>query len=500
MSRRFVTIWFPHLKTDWLTIRKPALSKIPFVLSLPQHGKMVISAANDIAQKQGIPVGMALADARALFPSLQFLNDKQDPSGKLLNDMALYCIRYTPVVATDIPDGLILDVSGCAHLWGGETEYITVIINRFRSLGYHVRAAMADTIGSAWAIARFGKNGSVVEPGKQGAALLSLPPVALRIDPEIADLLSKLGLSQIENLMSIPRSALRRRFGEQLLQRLNQALGTEEEFIFPVKTPSLYEERLPCLETIITATGIEIALRRLLESLCKKLFQKGKGLRSACFSCFRIDGITEQITIGTNRASHHVFHLFKLFELKIETIKPGPGIELFTLEVLKAEDALQVQEKLWSGSCGLDDIKFAELLDRIAGKVGERNICRYLPDEHYWPERSFKSASSINEKSSAKWSEEKLRPIHLLTEPEIIQVTAPVPDYPPMYFRYKGKLHTIRKADGPERIEPEWWIKEGEHRDYYSVEDENGCRYWLFRLGHYTGDKRNQWFIHGFFA
>jgi protein ImuB len=187
-----------------------------------------------------------------------------------------------------------------------------------------------------------------------------------------------------------------------------------------------------------------------------------------------------------------------LFEIKLPTIEPALGIELFVLEAPKVEDHYPVQEKLWEGSDGLEDVRLSELLDRMASKTGIQPI-RYLPDEHYWPERSLKPASSLHDILTTAWREEKLRPLQLLPVPERIEVTAPIPDYPPMLFRHKGKLHTIIKADGPERIEQEWWLQQGQHRDYYRVEDEEGCRYWLFRLGHYD-DKRYQWFIHGFFA
>jgi protein ImuB len=500
MGRRFVTIWFPHLKTDWLSLRRPALKKFPFVLSLPVHGRMIITELNTPAEKQGIHIGMALADARAIFPSLKFLDDKPEPSGKLLNAIAEWCIRYTPLVAVDPPDGLVLDATGCAHLWGSENEYLTVMYNRFKAMGYDLRIGMADTIGAAWAISRFGEKISVVESDQQKLAMLYLSPAALRIDQEIVERLYKLGLRDIDSFISMPRNALKRRFGEQLLKRLDQALGYEEEFILPVRAPLPFEERLPCLEPILTATGIQIALERLLETLCSRLMKEGKGLREASFKCFRVDGKIEQIEIGTNRASHNASHLFRLFELKLETIEPALGIELFILEAIKTEDALPVQEKLWSGTCGIDDIKFSELMDRIAGKIGAANIHRFLPDEHYWPERSFRLAVSLQEKPSTEWMIDRPRPVQVLSVPEHIEVTAPIPDYPPMLFRYKNKLHKIKKADGPERIEQEWWIRDGEHRDYYAVEDEDGQRYWLFRSGHYTGDKRNQWFIHGFFA
>ena len=191
-------------------------------------------------------------------------------------------------------------------------------------------------------------------------------------------------------------------------------------------------------------------------------------------------------------------HLFKLFEIKLSTIEPALGIELFVLEAPKVEDHFPLQEKLWEGSGGLEDERLSELLDRLSSRTGVQ-ATRYLPDEHYWPERSLKPASSLIEKLTTEWRKDKLRPLQLLAIPERIEVTAPIPDYPPMLFQHKGKLHRIIKADGPERIEQEWWLQQGQHRDYYRVEDESGNRYWLFRLGHYD-DKTFQWFIHGFFA
>ncbi len=173
---RFVTIWFRHLKTDWFAIRQPALRDIPFVLSAPDHGRMVITAANEMAQKMGIEPGMVVADARAIFPSLEVLDDLPGLSEKLLKAIAEWCIRYTNIVAIDPPDGIIMDVTGCAHLWGGEMKYIKDIHLRLKNRGYDVRATMADTIGTAWAIAHYGGVIPIVESGKQMEALLSLPP------------------------------------------------------------------------------------------------------------------------------------------------------------------------------------------------------------------------------------------------------------------------------------------------------------------------------------
>ena len=538
MASRFVSLWFRQLTTDYFSLRRPALRPIPFVLAAPDHGRMIISAANLLAQDQGVTKGMAVADARALIPSLEVLDDPPGLAGKLLHSLALWCIRYTPVCGIDAPSGidassgidapsgLVLDVSGCSHLWGGEPEYLEGILTRLGLNGYAVRAAMADTIGAAWGIARYGgvacyggvarfgdmdRSGGmdrsgrpvapIIESGAQTTALLPHPPTALRLDAAILDRLQRLGLYRIGDIAGMPRSALRRRFGPALLLRLDQAFGREPEVIEPVQPVAAYQERLPCLEPIQTAGGIEIALTRLLEMLCGRLQREGKGLRTAIFTGYRVDGKLVQIDIGTNRATHHIQHLFKLFEQKIPTIEPDPGIELFVLEARIVEDVTPKQELLWHGACGLEDTRLSELLDRVANKVGAQAIHRYIPSEHHWPERSLEPVASLDQKPASGWPVNRPRPIHLLPSPHPIEVAAPIPDYPPMHFRYKGKLHTVIKSDGPERIEQEWWIENARHRDYYAVEDEEGARYWLFRSGHYGEENQPaRWFLHGFFA
>jgi len=500
MQKRFLSIWFRHLTTDWLTLRRPELKDTPFVFAAPDHGRSIIVAANAEAEAAGVMPGMAAADAKAIILNLQVMDEMPGKAAKLLMGLGEWCIRYTPVTAMDAPDGLLLDVSGCTHIWGGEREYLKEVVNRLRSKGYDVRGAMADTVGAAWAIARFGRLTPLVEPGGQATALLTLPPAGLRLEPVIVEKMQKLGLRTIGSLLQLQRSALRRRFGSELLLRLDQALGVEEEILQPIKPIEPYAERLPCLEPIRTATGIEIALQQLLEKLCLRLKEEGKGIRTAVFKGYRVDGKLEQITIGTNRASYYIHHLFKLFALKIATIEPALGIELFTLEATKVEDVSHLQEALWAGKSGLDDEGLTELLDRLEGKLGVGIINRYLPQEHYWPERSIMSTPKLDERPSIPWRRDRPRPVRLLPNPEQIDVSAPIPDYPPMMFIYKGKRHDIHKADGPERIEREWWLDAGEHRDYYYVEDKQGRRYWLFRAGHYTGDHTGQWFIHGFFA
>ncbi len=498
MNKRIATIWFPHLLTDRMIRKQPGLKNLPFVLVTTERGKRIVKSANKIAQNKGVHTGMVLSDCKALVPELTVFDFREEEPKQLLSALAEWCIRYTPFVAIELPDVLLMDISGCAHLWGGEENYLKDIHTRFKDFGYSIRLSIADTIGTAWAVCKYSRNGTIVGTGKEAEALSLLPPAALRIEYGIIEKLDKLGLKTIGSFITMPNTALRRRFGQPLLQRLAQALGEEMELIEPVIPIAPYQERLPCLDPICTAEGIEIAIRTLLEMLCTRLQQESKGLRKCELKCYRLDGLVEYIDIGTSKPSRNTLHLFKLFENKIAQIEPDLGIELFVMEANVVEDLQSTQDALWAVS-GKNEAAIAELLDRLAGKTGTNTIHRFLPAEHYWPERSYKEAMSLTEKALTDWRTDLPRPLHILPVPELIDVSVPIPDYPPLLFKYKGQIHTVKKADGPERIEQEWWIEQGLYRDYYCIEDEHGQRYWLFRSGEYEKDNV-KWFIHGFFT
>jgi protein ImuB len=499
MGKRFVSIWFPYLATDWHARKQLQLRDKAFVLKATVRNRVIVTAANAQAQAQGIHENTVLADAKALYPSLHVMDDKPTLTKQLADRIAEWCIRFTPIASADYPNGVLLDASGCTHLWGGEENYLNDITKRLHQRGYTVRIAIADTIGCAWAMARYG-NQIIVDKEKQSQALLNLPVTVLRIDNETTEILQKLGLRQIGNLVSIPAKSLRRRFGNLLLQRLRQAIGEEDENIVPVYPIEPYGERLPCIEPIKTKEGIEITLQHLLSNLCSRLQKEGKGLRKAFFRAYQLDGGVSGIEIATNHPSQNVEHLFQLFGIRLSTIEPKEGIELFLLEATVVEKALGKQEDLWGTQSNFLDGEILDLMDRFTNRLGAEAVQRFLPTEHYWPERSYKRTVDLNEAPTTKWKLDRPRPLQLLSPPELIEVTAPVPDYPPLNFRYKGQPHKVMKADGPERIEQEWWIQEGEHRDYYAVEDEEGKRYWLFRSGHYNETRSPKWFLHGFFA
>lgn len=329
MHKRYVTIAFPYLVTDWMTRQRPMLKGIPFILYASERGRMVIKEASKAAYANGIYSGMVVADCRAIFPEIIAMEYPLGKAEQLLEALALWCIRFTPITAVDLPDGIILDCSGCTHLWEGEESYVTHILARFEYLGYHVCGAMSDTIASAWAVSRFGKSKTIVPPGQQMSALSNLPAAALRLEDAITEKLEKLGLTKIGQFATLPRPALRKRFGAGLLQRLDQVFGFEMELIHPIQPPKQYVERLTCLEPISTVKGIEIGLKRLLDALCERLSIEGKGLRSALFRCHRIDGDEQEIRIGTNLPSRSAAHLAKLFELKTNQLQPDLWIRTF---------------------------------------------------------------------------------------------------------------------------------------------------------------------------
>lgn len=497
MMPRFASVSFPFLLTEYAARKQPGLQGQPFVLASRHRGRMVIDAVSPAAAKKGIHAGMVLTDCKAIFPKLEMLESEPGKGEKLLQALAEWGIMYTPFVAVDLPDGLILDITGCAHLWGGERAYLEHISTKLGSYGYTVKAAIADTIASAWAMARFGQD-PIIPPGEQCNAIRGLPPAALRLEVTTLARLKKLGMRQIGAFMDMPPSVLRRRFGPELPKRIAQASGQEIEWIDPVRPVEPYQERLSSMEPIASAAGITIALQRLLEVLCLRLESEGMGLRRAVFKALRVDGVLQQIAIGIGHPSRNTHHIFRLFEHKIATLEPALGFEVFVLEAQKVEKVTDEQASIWN-EASQNDLKVAELLDRVMAKMGQDAVNRYLPAEHHWPERSVKQASPLWEKPAMEWRTDLPRPVHLLPQPEAVEVSAVLPDYPPMLFRHKGKLCKVAKADGPERIEQEWWLSEGLYRDYYVIEDENGARFWMFRAGPYDGEQP-KWFIHGFFA
>jgi protein ImuB len=497
--QRFVVIWFTFLRVEWCVRKWQLQNNSPIVLYTYQRNRKIITATNQHAQAQGIAIHMPLADAQAICTNLQYFEEPSNNFEGIIQHIAEWCIRYSPVVAVDAEhtDTIIINASGCPYLWGGEQLYINDITTRLKKIGYTTQMGMADTIGAAWALSRYA-NGTIAATNATANALHFLPPQALRLPAPITEKLHQLGMHQITDFMQMPAAQLRRRFGQVLITRLQQALGFINETIQPVFITQPYTEKLQCIQPINTRVGIEIALKKLLQKLCTRLITEAKGLRTARLLTFSIDEKSQSHSIGTHKASNDAVYLFSLFELQLNTIKPGLGIELFILEAPLVEQHTAQQQQIWVGKKDLQDQSINHLIDKIANKIGPETVNRYLPAQHHWPERAITPTNNLQQQPTTNWQTNNTRPITLLNPPQLIQVTAPIPDYPPMLFKHQGTLHRIVKADGPERIEQEWWIQDGEHRDYYYVETQAGNRYWLFRLGHYNPTQQAQWFLHGY--
>jgi protein ImuB len=549
----------------------------PFVTVATMGSRRLVVAASAEAVACGIAPGLPLADAQAYCPGLAVF--PADPAGDAgaLRRLAEWCGRWSPWTVPDGVDGILLDITGCAHLQGGEDRLLDEIAGRVLRAGFACRAAIADTAGAAWALARFGHAARIcVAPGTARAALAALPVAALRLAANSVADLERLGLARIGDLYPLPRAALAQRFGDRLASRLDQALGLAGEPLSPLRAQPARRSRLAFAEPIATAEDLARALALLVEELCRGLADEGIGARRLELACYRVaslrdGGEVERAAIGTARASRDPRHLTRLLEEKIATIDPGLGVEdmVLTAPLVETLAAAQLSlarlrsqsppprpspvkgegeviecvakppppllsAKLASpdatagpsvprergrvgvggiGSTDSTDIAALALLaDRLGNRIGFANLRRLAPRESYLPERAVAVLPALAPPWKAIWRAGPARPIRLLSPPETVEAMAPVPDDPPILFRWRRLQHRVRRADGPERVAAEWWRNPDPARkrempddpsairDYYRVEDEEGRRFWLFRAGLYRPDRPARWFIHGVFA
>jgi protein ImuB len=502
--RRVISLFLPHWPIDRCR-GNSARSDRPFVFVTSIAGKRVITAANAAAAGEGIVPGMGLADARALRPDLDVGEADFTGNAVALARLARWCDRFSPWTAPYGADGIFLDVTGCAHLFGGEAALVAQLVERLARQGIACRAALADTLGAAWAIARFGGGiVAVVPQGETQKALAGLPVAALRLEAEVAALLLRLGLRSIGELYALPRAALASRCGESVALRLDQALGLAPEPLSPLLPEKRYWSRRSFVEPVATQEAIAAATQELLASLCQRLTEEGVGARKLTLALYRVDGRIEEAMIGTALPSRDARHLWRLFEERLPMLDPGLGVEDMVLTAQVAEKLAPTQFG-FSGSIGKDGVgkgatDLAVLVDRLTNRLGTNAVARPAAHESYLPERAIRFLPALHHAGNATWHPGKLRPVRLLPRPEPVEAVAPVPDDPPLFFRWRHMTHRVRRADGPERIANEWWRETSEPRDYYRVEDEDGRRFWLYRAGLYRAEHRPLWFMHGFFG
>lgn len=468
-------------------------------------------ALDEKAEAQGLKRGTGIADARAMHQHLEVMEADRQADRRLLEGLADWCDRYTPLVSLSDEDGLFLDISGCAHLFGGESRMLEEIAERLLQQGFDIRTGLASTPGAAWAAARFAPPPGKIEDGREAEALGPFPLTALRLEQKTISGLESVGLRNVAALLDAPRAPLVRRFGRTLATRIDQALGNVEEAISPrLPVSPLSVERHLC-EPIGTLEEIESLLRMLATTLKEDLEQRDEGARQLQLALFRVDGAVSRISIGTSRPMRDPAAITRLFHEKLarmeEGLDPGYGFDLVRLAVPASAPFSGRQGDL-AGQQDDAGEGLSLLADRIGARLGSSAILLPQRQMSHQPERAislarFAQAHSTPAKPVASPSQNPSspRPIRLLTRPEPVEAAAEIPEGPPFSFRWRRALFRVARAEGPERIAGEWWRASAPPaRDYFRVEDTEGRRYWLYREGIYgEGETHPRWFMHGFF-
>ena len=495
----------------------------PLVTTHKIGSRVEIAAANPTARTLGLTPGMALTMARAQVSGLEVR--AADPQGDVADLRALAELlarRWAPTVAISDSDGLFIDLSGVAHLHGGEAGFARRLVRLLARHGFTARVAVADSAGSASALARFGTGhpALLVKPGGQAAAIASLPVAALRLDPSSLELLARLGVDTVDQLLAIPRAPLVRRFGKSIALRLDQAIGRAPEPLDPIIPPARIVVEQRFAEPIATAEAIEYWLRRLIPRLARALAEAGQGARAVELAAARVDGVPQTLRIGFARPTRDPQHMLRLALRRIEEIEPRYGIDSMALHVRRADPL--GPESLAPTLAEETTPDLAPLVDALVNRIGAGRLWRVAPVESDVPERStviappldpvpertarlkLDDVRRLNERGSDHpWHPRWPRPVRLLRRPEQVHhVLAELPDQPPRRFTWRGATYRVVRADGPERIAGEWWRRPAERqavRDYFRVEVESGQRFWLYRRGDgvrgETGDL--SWFLHG---
>lgn len=422
-----------------------------------------------------------------------------------LESLVDWCLCYTPWCAVDEgvgsggDGGLWLDITGCAHLWGGEKRLLGDLLTRLRRQGLKARAAIADTPGAAWAWARFGDAAAPCLPsGAQRQILSGLTIRALRLSPATVAGLARLGLRHIGDLEALPRAGLTARFGDVVLHRLDQAHGREDEPITPRRPVTPHRADRAFAEPIAYREDVAAGTRELLDRLCADLESQGLGLRRLELTAFRLDGTVRHLAIGTSRPSRDPQHLFYLLGEPLTRLDVGFGIEMLRLSALDVEGLAVRQTGLAEIAATAGGDALAQTLDRLGNRLGFDRLHRFALRQSHLPEGAVRRVVPMAAPDDEDWPE-KRRPLRLFERPESVDAVAPLPDAPPLMFRWRRQIHRITHAEGPERLSAEWWRRRQADRDYYRVEDEAGRRFWLYRDDGVNGAGPPRWFLHGIF-
>jgi protein ImuB len=514
-----LSLWLRRLPTDRIE-RLRERTTAPLVVYGKRGNAELLTAVDDGAERLGLSPGVALAQARAMHPGIEAIAEDSEADATLLESIADWCLRYTPLVAVDAPDGLLLDISGCAHLYGSEDALVADLAGRLEAAGLAYRIAVAGTIGAAHAAAHHGAPASYA-CGGQRALLSPLPLAALRLETGTVAALARVGLKRIGDIIDLPRSPLTARFGADVLRQLDRALGAEHEPLNPRLPVAPYVAEQRFAEPIAREQDVLAIVARLAGRLQFSLERRGDGAHRIELTLFRTDGEVRRIAAGCSRPLRDPEQIRALFVERLnalsDVLDPGFGFDMARLSVVVAEPC--PPEQIGIGGTK-DDAELDRLVDRFCARLGARRVRRPVAQDSHIPELAAAcvpaQAAAAADNGWAAFRRYRAqadlapRPLRLLTRPEPIEAVAEVPDGPPLRFRWRHALHEVIAAEGPERIEGAWWSEHGGHplgnlaRDYFRVEDRHGLRFWLFRAGLYRDLMQDAavptWFLHGMFA
>jgi protein ImuB len=510
-----LALWFPRLATDRLKrcpaqISHASPDAAPLVIAAKIGNALRITACDAKAAHLGLRIGMPLADARAMLPRLDVAGADGAADRRLLESIADWSLHYTPLTALDVPDGLLLDVTGATHLFGGERALLDRACTSLKRQGFAVQGALAGSAAAARALARW-RDRRIVPPGEEGRAMAPLPVEALALDPAITHALRHAGLKTIGQVATRNRSELAARFGAGMVFQLDIALGFSEKPISPrLPLPDCMAERL-FAEPLTAHDAILETLRALAQSLGALLSERGEGARRLEAVFFRADGKVRRIAIETGAPTRDADAITRLFRERLDALAdpldPGFGFDLIRLCADRAERCDSTTAVFTADANEEKEIAF--LLDRLAARFGSQRVLVFRPNDTHIPEAAAVALPAQGAgKPQRAWKsvrtkqEAPRRPLRLFAKPEPIEAIAEVPEAPPARFRWRRVWHDVVLAEGPERIAMEWWREQKPQptRDYFRVEDTGGRRFWLYRDGLHSETVCPRWFMHGLFA
>lgn len=487
-----------------------------------------LAAADARALALGLTPGMTLADARARAPDLEVAPADPAADGRLLTRLAVLCDRFSPAVALDAPDALVMDVTGCAHLFGGEAGLVAAVRGAMRARGLTTRAVIASGADVALALARFERGPAVTaDAAEEAARVRALPVRALRCAGDAMTGLARAGLTDIGLVADRPAQTFAARFGAAFVADLEAVLGRAERPRAPVRTPPAQRVDRVFAEPLGHAEGIAAALADLAADLATALEAAGLGGRAFEASFFRSDGAVRRIAVETGRPLRDAAALMRLFRERMETLAdpldPGFGFDAMRLAAMRAEPLAAAQIDLSGRTEARADV--ADLADRLTARLGRTRVLRFVARDDIDPTRAatWRAAAEgtparrggAGQAQAPRWTpadpgEPPLRPLQVFDPPQPIEALAEVPDGPPLRFRWRRRAHDVTRSEGPERITPAWFrgapFAPGSEetappeRDYYRIEDADGRRFWVVREGGYGDDRPPRWAIAGLFA